>query len=249
MRVRTVHLTFFVLASLALATAGPLAQKGKNKPPAPEPVTGTAVIRCTDAADPLPDVICADGQGNYIHGEPGVTAWLGENGDFLLRVSADPALDRAHVVRIPDFDTWAFPDCNPKCVANVPDGGLIVYTEPGIGENAYVWAGYNLEGGLAAMADGQTGVPIKMLIGFPDPDPTSDIRWSLYWDPEYYVGTDWATASRSGCTWTITADDDALAGFWLFRVNQGKVRNTQEGRFKGPVEITFTADGSLPGCS
>jgi hypothetical protein len=242
------HRAIFVLAVFAMATAAPLAQRGKNKPPAPEPITGTAVIRCADESDPLPDVICADGRGAYVHGDPGVTAWLGENGNLLLRVSADPALARAHVVRIPDFDDWDFQDCDPACVAPIPDGGLVVYTEPRDGEHAYVAAGNNLAGGLAGMTDGQTS-SITMLIGFPDPDPASDIRWSLYWNPEYYAETDWATASRIGCTWTITAADEALAGFWLFRVRQGKVRDTQEGRFKAPVQITFTAEpGTVPGC-
>jgi len=98
------------------------------------------------------------------------------------------------------------------------------------------------------MGPNETDVPITMLIGFPDPDPASNIRWSLYWNPEYYAGTSWATASRSGCTWTITAANDALAGFWLFRVRQGKIRDAQEGRFAAPVQITFTADPTtVPG--
>jgi len=115
------------------------------------------------------------------------------------------------------------------------------------GENAYIRADGLLDGSLAAMTDGQT-VSAKLLIGFPDPNPTSDIRWSLYWNPEYYAGTDYASVTRSGCTWTITAADDELAGFWLFRVGKGKLRDAQEGRFKAPVEITFTADpASVPG--
>jgi len=46
-------------------------------------------------------------------------------------------------------------------------------------------------------------------------------------------------------------DANALAGFWLFRVGTGRLRDAQEGRFKAPVEITFTADpASVPGgCS
>jgi hypothetical protein len=157
MQVRHGRRALLILAACAVVTAAPTAQKGKKKPPAPEPVviTGTAEIRCADADDPLPDVICADGNGAYVHGEPGVTVWLGENGNLLLRVSVDPAPDRAHVVRIPDVDDWAHQDCDPACVAPIPDGGLVVYTEPRDGDHAYIGAGNNLDGGLAAMEDAQ----------------------------------------------------------------------------------------------
>ena len=248
MPVRPVLRPFLILMAFAVATAAPLAQKGKNKPQAPDPIPGTAVIRCMDESDPLPDVVCADGMGAYVHGEEGVTAWLGTNGSFLLRVDTP---ERAHVVRFPASEDWLH-DCDPICVGLIPDDGLIVYTESRSDSKAYIGAGNNLDGGLAGMGRGETA-QITMLIGFKDPDQTSDIRWSLYWHPDYYVGTNYATATRStdGCTWTITAADEALAGFWLFGTGRGRARDTQEGRFKAPVQIVFTADpATVPGgCS
>jgi len=243
------HLIFGVI-SIALCAATLAAQKGGKKPPPPEPavVPGTVVIRCASEGDASADVICADGSDTYVDstlpgGDPGVTVQMGSGGNFIWRTSDVAGLTRAHVVRIPGRAQWEFEDCNPQCVANIPEGGLIVYTDPSLQapENAYVEA--RTDAGLVTMLDGQT-VAARMLMGFPDPQPESNVRWSLYWNPEYYAGTNYGVVTRSGCTWTMRADESALAGLWLFRVGKGKYANAQEGRFTASLEVVFTADPS-----
>ncbi|HET9370300.1 MAG TPA: hypothetical protein VFO19_08630 [Vicinamibacterales bacterium] len=219
------------IAILCWLPAGLVAQKGKGKPPAPPDIPGVAEIVCLAGG-----VLCDDGGGPYVDGAAGAIVELrtSDAGNFIINTGTG---SRYFTVTIPPRDTWEVSDCPAPCVANVdPVNGLVIPTG---WDNTYVAA--SRDGGLASLPIG-VPTPTQFLIGFPAPNGSGQ-RWSLYWDPGYYEGTEYATVTRTdACTWEIGADDK-LAGFWLFKVGKGAKGNVQEGRFRTSFHITFVASG------
>ena len=255
---RRVSLPMLIATGLLMSTAGSIAQKGKPAPPRAD-IRGESLVRCSDVPY---DVLCGDAGNLYVDAVDGVqseiTALSGGAEQFRLRLRADSGTQRHFTIRFPGGPLTAasfecMNDATYGCFAAIPSDGIVQASPIQDVEHAGM-ATAGTPGLLTGLAEGGM-TETTFIIGFPDPDRSTGYRWALYWNPSLYPGTDLATVTRSGaCEWTISADENAVAGLILFNVPKtkkggNKTLESYEGRFPMSFEIKFTANpGAIAGC-